>query len=550
MYGWLDITYPDGHREQVAISRVPFHIGRYHTNHLIFSEPFVSRFHMAIVEESGVLTLKDLESKSGTWVNGVRIDKAILEEGTQIHFHPNIELSFTYHKHLTAAVQISEPIRKAEAQFQAVNWLIHNIRSLQGQTMLRDISRTLLDAAMELVDADYGMVLAKSDDGRWETTALRGPEGTQVDPTSFEYSHSLVRHVQEQGEPVLTVWSPEQSELDEHASIVNLHIHNLLAIPLIQPVTGEAGGKTLTLQKPNLIGILYLDRRRPGAEFQTSDMKVLMTLADEAARSLTFAQLYARAAQQERIEQEMQWARKVQELFLPSQPLVKSYAQVHGFALPSYEVGGDFFTLIELDKDRLLFAIGDVSGKGLHASLLTALCQGAINSLANAGTPLETLVQALDRLLSEYSAPTQYITLFIGVLHSHGQLDYINAGHPPTLILNPGKPPRQLPSTAPVIGLLEAEYKISTVTLETGDLLVLYTDGMYDRIIQNKPWSLEEWIRWASDNLFGNAVEVCTRMKKQVINWSTEGLPSDDITFLALSYQRQGESSSSSLQEG
>ncbi len=525
MIGWLEIKFPDGRVDRVPVDRAPFHIGRYHSNHLVISEPYVSRFHCSIVREDDCLLLRDLESKSGTWVNGKRVETHRLKDGDLIQLHPATRLLIIFRRSTISSHREATGIDRAEAQFQAINWLVKNIRSLQSQTVLRDISRTLIKAAMELVDADYGMMMVKENDA-WRITAIRGPHGFLDDTSNFQYSRSVIREVQETAQPVMTTWESGAEGASPAASMVALNIHNIICIPLVEQPTVSDRAHTRVFHRPQMTGLLYLDRRRPGMAFQASDLKVLMTLTDEAVRSLTFARLYQQVSQQERLEQELEWARRVQHRFLPNTPIAFGFATVDGFMLPTYEVGGDYFTILSREVNEVLVGVGDISGKGLDAALLMSLCQGALYALS-----------MVHLKPNEYSERSRYTTLFLGSLQRDGTFSYVNAGHPPALWVRPDGSLQMLEATTPILGILDVEPRSQTIQLHPGDLVLLFSDGIFERISEGEVWNLDRWMEWVKDHLAGRAETVCERVRRAVEIWGGETYLPDDLTFIALSYE-------------
>jgi sigma-B regulation protein RsbU (phosphoserine phosphatase) len=178
------------------------------------------------------------------------------------------------------------------------------------------------------------------------------------------------------------------------------------------------------------------------------------------------------------MEQELSIARNVQQALLPRGFRHFPYAAATGINLPCLTVGGDYFDVFPMADGRTALLIADVSGKGLGAALLSTMLQGAFSSMAIGVDPARIL-QHLNCFLCEHAEVERYATMFFAVLDSSGHLEFINAGHPPPLILRHGEVAEPFQEASFPVGLIPgAEYAVSSVTLEAGDTLVLFSDGV------------------------------------------------------------------------
>ncbi len=544
MYGTLKIQYGDGRRESINIQSLPFRIGRHRMNHLVIREPSISRFHMAIIEENGQIVLKDLSSKSGTWVNGIRIQEHVLKDGDLIEFWPGLPIQI-YYASTQAGADTTKTLRVVEDSFRALRWLTRHIQSLQSLTVDKEICCHLIEASLELVDADCGIVFTQNVDGEWKPlAALEKNKGLLKDPEGVEYSHTFVQKTIEQRKPEIGQWhaTGEATTDSPTKSIISLRIFNILTIPLIaRALEGDEDENEDEAQR--LIGVLYLDRRRAGHPFHKNDIQVLETLAGEASRSLLFAQLYQRAAERERLKREMEWCRQVQQKLVPFEHLSTGFSYIVGLTQSAREVGGDFYAYFPVFSDKIAFYIGDVSGKGLQAALLMALCHGSLYTLSNLHIDFEGIVPTVHSLLKRYTSPSRYSTLFYGWLAKDGTLQYVNAGHPPALHIRKCEIIQTLEPHAPVIGLIESQYDVHTLTLQPWDMIVLFSDGVYERNLQNEMWGLEKWFSWLENKLHiwkpQSGRDLYFMLKPEIEKWIEEETILDDVTLLFLEYSGQ-----------
>jgi sigma-B regulation protein RsbU (phosphoserine phosphatase) len=185
-------------------------------------------------------------------------------------------------------------------------------------------------------------------------------------------------------------------------------------------------------------------------------------------------------AQQRELEHDLELARRIQTALLPDPALASDGWEASYHYEPLGVVSGDYCDLwiSPAGEGSIHFAVGDVSGKGVAASLLMAHLQAAFRSLVGAGVPLAELVERVNRQLLEAGIPTHYATLACGRVDSDGRMDIVNAGHTPPLVMRKGRVEELGPTGFPVGLLTDRPYDIHTLTLEPGESLVLYTDGL------------------------------------------------------------------------
>jgi sigma-B regulation protein RsbU (phosphoserine phosphatase) len=192
------------------------------------------------------------------------------------------------------------------------------------------------------------------------------------------------------------------------------------------------------------------------------------------------ARLYREVVEKERAAQELQVAARIQRALLPQPSYISNLAELAAVMVPCRSVGGDFYEHVEFEDGALAFAVGDVAGKGTSAALLTAVVQGLLAAEAETVDEPGQVLFRINRTLCRRSVEAKFVTAFYGRLSRSGQLRYCNAGHnPPFLLTASGL--RRLESGGPVMGILErATYDTGEVPLASGDLLVLFSDGVTD----------------------------------------------------------------------
>ena len=189
-----------------------------------------------------------------------------------------------------------------------------------------------------------------------------------------------------------------------------------------------------------------------------------------------------RLVEQERLRKELEMCRRIQEELLPREPLFCKFARVQGISIPAREVGGDFFNYFELPGGNLALLVGDVSGKGVAAALLMASLQATLSARLPLATSLSEMAEQLDDEIARSTPPELFLTLFVAVLNSRERtLRYVNAGHNTQYVSRADGLLHRLESTGRPLGLLPGGgYIEQHVTVDTGDCIFLYTDGLVE----------------------------------------------------------------------
>ena len=230
----------------------------------------------------------------------------------------------------------------------------------------------------------------------------------------------------------------------------------------LRRIESQFRGLVVPSRRGHFLGVLYLDSRRPTA-FSKLDRQILDALAVEAASILDNARLVERERQRQRMEQELNIARDIQQALLPHGFRDFPYLSVTGTHTPCLAVGGDYFDVFPMSDDRTAFLVADVSGKGLGAALLTTMLQGALSGMTIGADPVRVF-NHINRFLCEHAEVGRYATMFFGILDREGKLVFINAGHPSPLILRHGEVTELYTEGSFPVGLVpEADFTATTV---------------------------------------------------------------------------------------
>lgn len=243
--------------------------------------------------------------------------------------------------------------------------------------------------------------------------------------------------------------------------------------------------------------------------------------------------------ERERMRQEMESARRTQERFLPKTLPELSGVDVWGINVSSLAVSGDYYDVIPAAKrNALVLTIADVSGKGLPAALLMSDVQAGLHCHALFGDfDLCRTVENLNRLVHENADAGSFVTLFLADLDvDTGQLRYVRAGHDPPILVSAGGNVERLTDGGLVLGLMpEAGYDEKSRTLQPGDLLCLYTDGVTEaRNQSDDEFAAERLERLLKENRHRRASEIGATLLEAVESFTQRSHQADDLTLVIL----------------
>jgi hypothetical protein len=242
---------------------------------------------------------------------------------------------------------------------------------------------------------------------------------------------------------------------------------------------------------------------------------------------------YIRAKQ---IEKELVVARQVQTALFPPENSAEVDTEFAARCVPAWEVGGDLYDVFATEDGETAFVLGDVSGKGLPAALLMGLVQGAVRaSCGDAASKCTNTAEHLNRLLCAKTARERFVTMFWCTFNTEtGILRYVNAGHcPPLLFRNTGEVLR-LEVGGPVLGVLKgARYEHGAVTIQPGDLLVVYSDGIIEAAdAQEQEFGEERLMSLIQRNRDQTPVEICNNILQNVGAFLAGQAAQDDQTLV------------------
>jgi sigma-B regulation protein RsbU (phosphoserine phosphatase) len=327
------------------------------------------------------------------------------------------------------------------------------------------------------------------------------------------------------------------AEVDTPARIGDIKKKNLQSVRQKLEPLGVKAIVPMQIQQ-ELRGVLCLGEKMSREEYTTRDLEFLYSLGNLAIISLENARLFKEAIEKQRLEDELLIAREIQKGLLPSRlPDIPGF-EIAATNISSKQVGGDYYDAISLGDSRYVLAIGDVSGKGTPASLLMANLQASIRALVPFNLSMSELTKRVNDLMFENTSSDRFVTFFWGLLDAAKRsLNYVNAGHNhPYLVRGDGEVER-LEKGGMILGIMSTlvPYEEGTICLESGDFLVMFTDGVSEAMNKRGEEYSEPRLEEALKSLRGkSAQEILDAIHLDVKTHTGDFPQSDDITLLVL----------------
>jgi phosphoserine phosphatase RsbU/P len=542
------LVEPSGNRREVLISSLPFRIGRQTGNELTLRDSRISRQQAQVLSDNGSMVLEDMGSRHGTFVNGQKITRKELHPKDVIDFGTSDSYRLIYVgedatlEELMERVETPAPSETGSRELHHLGVLLEVARTLgTGGLSLEDVLTSVVDAAIQLTRTERGVLLLANESGELRTSVARTAQGSSIPPEQVQISQGVLRRVVKTRRELIVSDTGEDAGMQQQASVVRLELHTVVAIPLEKLNVIGSLDVTITPREAELLGVLYLDSHTASSAFSDLDREVLRTLAMEAGNVIENARLFASARAKQRLDHELEIASEIQQRLLPKSFPDSPQLSVAGSTLACLSVGGDCFDVIQLRDGRHGFLVGDVSGKGISAALLSTMLQGVFFTTAALDIPLTEIVSRVNQYLCERSGDERYATLFYGVLDSTGQLEYINAGHVPPIVRRRDGTLVPLGSGNLPVGMFaEAEYSCGRETLGPGDSMVIYTDGISEAYNVNGDMLGESGLCTLVEQATAETAEELAAAIRSGVRAFAEGAPqADDITLLVVKFKGQ-----------
>jgi len=538
----LIIRNIDGKNINVPLDRDRITLGRSSANELCYPDDAgLSRQHLALTRHGDQWQVEDLGSKNGTVLNGKRIDKPTpFKEGDRISAgHLTIEFAESALNTANTVVFVEQNeafsntsttvvasldavlgpqaddlnktyVMQGSPQMRA---LIRAGRELAGHRPLAELFTVIMDLSVEAVMAGRGVLMTLEGD-ELQVRAARGD--------GFKISTTVRERVLRRKESLLVRDAQLDHALREHMSIVEQKVRSMIAVPL--------------QTNDRVIGLIYVDSPHLIREFSREDLNLLTVMANVAAIRIEHARLNEIEEAERAMAKDMQQAAVIQQRLLPEKAPVAEGLDIAGRTKACRTVGGDYYDYLAFPDGRIGVLVGDVAGKGMPASLLMSSLQARVQVLFEDGDDLARKIGRLNKAVAANCPDNRFITFFMSVIDPKtGELVYTNAGHNPPVVVRAAGGFETLKDAGGIIlGILPiAVYKEARVTLEPGDVLVLFTDGVTEAADPNDEEYGEERLAALVASMKDRPSEEIVEAIHNAVAAFTQGAPAaDDITVV------------------
>jgi sigma-B regulation protein RsbU (phosphoserine phosphatase) len=292
---------------------------------------------------------------------------------------------------------------------------------------------------------------------------------------------------------------------------------------------------TPMLVKNSVIGVINLENDRLHA-YDEDDLMLFESYAAYAAVAIERARLYEDNRKKRELQRQLHVARTVQEFFTPKKGRKIGDYYIRGINYPGLTVSGDYYDFFPLKNGTYSFAIADVAGQGVPASLIMSSFRASLHTAAIDLVGATEIARAANRILIETVRPQDFVSAFIGVLNPKtGEITYCNAGHEPPILMSPNGSHRLLEIGGPVLGVFDDPVLHEGRLRIDDEVLFCYTDGLTEaRNASEEEFGLERVIANLRRGGKLSAHDICTDMHDkllahvQVKDWM------DDVTFLVV----------------
>lgn len=359
---------------------------------------------------------------------------------------------------------IQEENRRLRRAVEELSILNDLARAISASLDSQEIMSTIIRRSLRAVHAEQGVITLVDHQSADTMKTLVRAMVSSTEHEKFHLNQTLLGWMHLNKIPLL-MNSPQTDERFKGVKWDDT-IRSILCVPM--------------MMKSELKGVLTIYNKKDGRLFTEEDQRLLAIIAAQSAQVIENARLNERERQLLKMQEEIRLASRIQQELLPKEaPSIPGY-DIAGKSIPAQVVGGDYFDFISIEGGTLAVCLGDVTGKGLPASLLMANTQATLRGQAFLKAPPKECIGRANKLLHQSTDPEKFVTLFYGILDPvRHELSYSNAAQDPPILVARDGSVRRLEAGGVALGMLE-EFPFSeeTVQLQPGDLLVISSDGI------------------------------------------------------------------------
>ncbi|MCA9726494.1 MAG: SpoIIE family protein phosphatase [Candidatus Eisenbacteria bacterium] len=499
----------------------------------------VSRNHATLVVADGELTVQDLESRNGTFLNEDRVTGSVVaRQGDTLRFGA-IELKLVAEDAPWSRTASAQNLLSGEDTLHAttrLSWadvketraeetsalfqvLVEAAPLLVQHRPLEDVFESVLGLIERLLTVRRVLLMLYDEERNLVMKAVR-PQGSMGERMMLSQT-MMDTVIQERSSMLVTDAQADERFKDRH-SIVSLDVRSAMVAPLFD--------------NEQVIGLIYADTSDPLVRYDDNQLRAFTLLANLIAVKITQTNLLEQQREKERLAQEMATAARIQKSLLPAKlPQLDGY-EIFAQQMPCFETAGDLYDVEQLANGGVEIVVGDVSGKGLGAALLMSNVMASLRLLYEGKDPIGHMVERLNNQVHRSTEVTSFVTLFFGRLDPAAHtLEFVNGGHNPPLLILPDRV-EELQATGIPIGVMpKMPYGVQKVTLPEDGILCIFTDGIPEASIGEDQFYEESRMIESVRKRFRQPLEeIASGMLDDLRAYLGDHEVGDDITLLLL----------------
>lgn len=423
--------------------------------------------------------------------------------------------------------QTIERTREGLSVVDKLRMLLDITKTISRSLDLQEVLNLVMDTLDSLIPYDAaGIYLVKRlhsldwEDGGEETCVfhtevVRGYDIADMQELRLKMGEGLIGHVAVSGKPFI---SPDVKHEPRYIN-ARARTQSEMVAPIIS--------------NEEVIGVFDLESDELNA-YSNDDLEVLMLLASQVAIIIEKVMLHDQLIEKQRLETQLEVARQVQLELLPGRDPQLPGFDISAYNFPTEEVSGDYYDWVQIQDDQIGIVIADVSGKGVPAALLMAFLRASLRAASHIGYAPQISMSKVNFLLWESIERNQFVTAFYGILDATNRtLAYSNAGHNPPLLLDAkGEAHFEERGGVPLGMFRDSRYYEYYATIDPGQTLVLYTDGVTEATnpagVEYGRDRLVEAARRSRDLPARDMIEFIHR---DLTQWTDGRGATDDVTF-------------------
>ncbi len=415
---------------------------------------------------------------------------------------------------------LQDEVRRLRRAVDELSILNDLARVIGASTNGEEIMQTIIRRSLRAVNADQGVITLVEDDEQSMRTLIR-TRVSSADAPEYHLHQALLGWMHLNKRP-LVVDAP-QDDPRFRGVRWDEGVRTVLCVPLIV--------------KSELRGVLTVYNKKDGQSFTPDDQRLLAIISAQSAQVIENARLIEEEKLYITMQQEVGLAAKIQQDLLPHKNISVPGYDISARTIPAQSVGGDYYDFIPTADGMLAVCLGDVSGKGLPASLLMANLQATLRGQTLVSQrPSECLYRS-NKLLFRSTSPEKFATLFYGVLDPvHHTMNYSNAGHDWPFHIAADGTFKRLTTGGLMLGLLEeCRFDDEQISFASGDLLVIQSDGITEAMNRHQEefgGDLLRGLLLANRHL--SASDIIDLVICEVRKHAGASVQSDDITIMAV----------------